>query len=659
MKDNNNFEVLSIVLAVAIILQFLSVYFFNYKYFENIGFAHQYGNFVLNFIKSKSFLFNNFTNNKLIRLIPIILVVFTSNPKKLFKIKYVHVITILIIGLICFFLPLNGNLFAVFLNSIGFVLLIVGGVLFNTVLPISDENDIFNKQNESFPQNEKKYTDKENIVNIEGIYKYKKKLNKVQINIVNIYRALLVLGTPGSGKTFAIILQYIKQLLEKGFSMYVYDYKYPTLAKLTIYFNKTFGTNKNLKIHIISFDDLPNSSRCNPLHPTIIESQLDAIDAIESVFFNMNRNWVSKQGDFFVMSPINYVSAILWWLRNYKNGEYCTFPHLLQLCSFSAQEIIPILQASGEVDNMISAFSGPLKMGAYEQLAGQISSAILSLSRLSDPAVYWVTSGNDFSLNINDPENPVLLIMGNNPLRQQVYSAALGLFHSRLVKCINQQNKLKCGFIMDELPTIFVRGLDLLIATARSNKIAVLLGIQDLEQLKRDYTDKEAMVLYNTIGNVFSGQTLGQTASMLSKRFGKKVQTKNNISFGQNNEPSFSINENLDYIIPEDTISTLSQGEFVGSIADDVKYPIELKTFNCKITVPKYIFEADENVKKMKFENMKNLNLDKLNVDVNENFYNIVAQVKDIVNDELLKIYHDPILNKKYLVEGFNYDFLD
>jgi Type IV secretory system Conjugative DNA transfer/YWFCY protein len=656
MKNSDN-DSASLFLLIAIILQIINIYYTEYQTFEYYSLAHEYGNKVIIYIKNETFFMNNKLIPKLIVLIPILLIIFASKPQKLFKVKYVHVISLFSFGLIFFLNPFFSGLLNILLNCLGFIALIVGGVLFNSVIPLGDNQDIFNKENESFPQFEKQHLDDEQIVNLQGTYWYKGKYRTVYINLVNIFRATIIFGTPGSGKTFAILLQFMQQLLAKGFCMYVYDYKYPTLAKTVILYKQKYATNKKLKTHIISFDDLANSSRCNPLHCSLLESQLDAVQASQAIFYNQNRTWIQKQGDFFVESPINYVASIIWWLRNYQGGIYCTFPHLLEMATFSAQEVIPILQASGHVDNLIAPFAGPLKMGAYEQLAGQISSAILSLSRLADPAVYWVTSGNDFSLNITDPENPVLLIMGNNPDRQEIYSAALGLYHSKLVKSINKQNKLKCGFIMDELPTVFIKGLDNLIATARSNKIAIALGIQDLTQYKRDYGDKEAMAIYATVGNIFSGQTLGETASMLSKRFGRNVQTKQNISFGENNSPNFSLNESLDFIIPEDTISNLSTGHFVGSIADDIKYPIDLKIFNCKINVPPQTIKDEEEAKSMLFNNLQNRDLKILEKAVAHNYLDIKKEVKLFVNDELERIYDSP--QKKLLVDGFGYDFLE
>ena len=222
---------------------------------------------------------------------------------------------------------------------------------------------------------------------------------------------------------------------------------------------------------------------------------------------------------------------------------------------------------------------------AQDQLQGQIASAKIPLSRMISPALYWVMTGDDFSLDINNPKEPKILVVGNNPDRQNIYSAALGLYNSRIVKLINKKRQLKSSVIIDELPTIYFRGLDnLIIATARSNKVAVCLGFQDFSQLTRDYGDKESKVIQNTVGNIFSGQVVGETARNLSERFGKVLQKRQNMTVSRS-DTSVSINTQMDSLIPASKISNLTQGMFVGAVSDNFDERIEQKIFHAEIVV--------------------------------------------------------------------------
>ena len=221
----------------------------------------------------------------------------------------------------------------------------------------------------------------------------------------------------------------------------------------------------------------------------------DAYESAYTIMLNLNKTWVQKQGDFFVESPIILFAAIIWYLRIYKNGKFCTFPHAIELLNRRYEDVFPILTSYPELENYLSPFMDAWQGGAMEQLAGQIASAKIPLSRMISPQLYWVMSASEFTLDINNPEEPKILCVGNNPDRQNIYGAALGLYNSRIVKLINKKGQLKSSVIIDELPTIYFKGLDNLIATARSNKVAVCLGFQDFSQLVRDYGDKEAKVV--------------------------------------------------------------------------------------------------------------------------------------------------------------------
>ena len=363
---------------------------------------------------------------------------------------------------------------------------------------------------------------------------------------------------------------------------------------------------------------------------------------------------IQKQGDFFVESPIVLFAAIIWYLKIYENGKYCTFPHAIELLNKPYSDIFTILTSYRELENYLSPFMDAWKGGAQDQLQGQIASAKIPLTRMISPQLYWVMTGNDFSLDINNPKEPKILCVGNNPDRQNIYSAALGLYNSRIVKLINKKGQLKSTVIIDELPTIYFRGLDNLIATARSNKVAVCLGFQDFSQLNRDYGEKESKVIQNTVGNIFSGQVVGETAKTLSERFGKILQKRQSISINRQ-DVSTSINTQLDSLIPASKISNLSQGTFVGSVSDNFGEKIDQKIFHAEIIVD----HAKVNAEKKAYKKIPVINTfkdsegnDIILQQIQRNYDQIKTDAQAIINDEMERIKSDPELCERLGIES-------
>ena len=483
---------------------------------------------------------------------------------------------------------------------------------------------------------------------------YRKKWNDGYINVVNPFRASIVLGTPGSGKSYAVVNSFIKQMIEKSYSMYIYDFKFSDLS--TIAYNHLMNHGDGYKVkpkfYVINFDDPRRSHRCNPIHPDFMEDITDAYESAYTILLNLNKTWVQKQGDFFVESPIILFASIIWFLRIYQDGKYCTFPHAIELLNRRYEDVFPILTSYPELENYLSPFMDAWQGGAAEQLMGQIASAKIPLSRMISPQLYWVMSDSEFTLDINNPDEPKILCVGNNPDRQNIYGAALGLYNSRIVKLINKKGKLKSAVIIDELPTIYFKGLDNLIATARSNKVAVCLGFQDFSQLKRDYGDKEAAVVMNTVGNIFSGQVVGETAKTLSERFGKILQKRQSVTINREDK-STSINTQMESLIPASKISTLTQGMFVGAVADNFNERIEQKIFHCEIVVDVEKVKREEQAYKpipvITDFNDADGN-DRMKEMIQENYNRIKAEVRQIVADELQRIQSDPEL--QHLLQG-------
>ncbi len=544
--------------------------------------------------------------------------------------------------------------FYIFTLTAGYLALLMSGLWMSRIYRHNLMEDVFNMENESFMQ-ETRLMENEYSVNLPTRFYYKKRWNNGFVNIVNIFRACMVIGTPGSGKSYAIVNSYIRQLIAKGFAIYIYDYKFDDLS--TIAYNSLLKNMDKYEVkprfYVINFDDPRRSHRCNPINPEFMTDISDAYEASYTIMLNLNRTWIEKQGDFFVESPIILLAAIIWYLKIYKNGIYCTFPHAVELLNKPYSDLFTILTSYPELENYLSPFMDAWKGNAQDQLQGQIASAKIPLTRMISPQLYWVMTGNDFSLDINNPKEPKLLCVGNNPDRQNIYSAALGLYNSRIVKLINKKKQLKCAVIIDELPTIYFRGLDNLIATARSNKVGVLLGFQDFSQLTRDYGEKESKVIQNTVGNIFSGQVVGETAKTLSERFGKVLQQRQSVSINRQ-DVSTSINTQLDSLIPASKIANLSQGTFVGAVADNFDERIEQKIFHAEIVVDHTKISAEEKAyqKIPVINDFKDRNgNDIMMQQIQRNYDQIKADAQAIINEEMRRIKNDPELRKRLGLE--------
>ena len=544
--------------------------------------------------------------------------------------------------------------FYIFTLTAGYLALLMSGLWMSRLYRHNLMEDVFNMENESFMQ-ETRLMENEYSVNLPTRFYYKKRWNNGFVNIVNIFRACMVIGTPGSGKSYAIVNSYIRQLIAKGFAIYIYDYKFDDLS--TIAYNSLLKNMDKYEVkprfYVINFDDPRRSHRCNPINPEFMTDISDAYEASYTIMLNLNRTWIEKQGDFFVESPIILLAAIIWYLKIYKNGIYCTFPHAVELLNKPYSDLFTILTSYPELENYLSPFMDAWKGNAQDQLQGQIASAKIPLTRMISPQLYWVMTGNDFSLDINNPKEPKLLCVGNNPDRQNIYSAALGLYNSRIVKLINKKKQLKCVVIIDELPTIYFRGLDNLIATARSNKVGVLLGFQDFSQLTRDYGEKESKVIQNTVGNIFSGQVVGETAKTLSERFGKVLQQRQSVSINRQ-DVSTSINTQLDSLIPASKIANLSQGTFVGAVADNFDERIEQKIFHAEIVVDHTKISAEEKAyqKIPVINDFKDRNgNDIMMQQIQRNYDQIKADAQAIINEEMRRIKNDPELRKRLGLE--------
>ncbi|OPC66465.1 conjugal transfer protein TraG [Elizabethkingia bruuniana] len=648
-------KIMAFMRAVSIIIVLMHFYWFCYGFFAQRGWTLEIIAKILTNFNRTAGLFSHTLYTKIFALVLLALSCLGTKGVKNERITWTKIRVALAIGFVLFFLnfPLLklsaaiATLLYILTTSLGYIALMVAGVWMSRLLRNNLMDDVFNNENESFQQ-ETKLMQNEYSVNLPTKFYYKGKWNEGWVNVVNPFRASIVLGTPGSGKSYAIVNNYIKQHIEKGFSMYIYDFKFDDLS--TIAYNHLLKHAHKYKVapkfYVINFDDPRRSHRCNPLNPEFMSDISDAYEAAYTIMLNLNKNWIQKQGDFFVESPIILLAAIIWYLKIYENGKYCTFPHAIELLNKKYADVFTILTSYAELENYLSPFMDAWQGGAQDQLQGQIASAKIPLSRMISPQLYWVMTGDDFSLDINNPKEPKILCVGNNPDRQNIYSAALGLYNSRIVKLINKKGQLKSSVIIDELPTIYFRGLDNLIATARSNKVAVCLGFQDFSQLTRDYGDKESKVIQNTVGNIFSGQVVGETAKGLSERFGKVLQKRQSLTINRNDK-STSISTQLDSLIPSSKISTLTQGMFVGAVSDNFDERIEQKIFHAEIVVDNEKVNMETKAYKkipqiLSFTDKDGT--DNMKQEIFTNYQQIKSDVIQVIEAELERIKNDPDL---------------
>ena len=643
--------------GISVIFLLINCYWFCYEAFHVWGFTLGIIDKILMNFQRTTGLFSSILWTKLFCVVFLALSCLGTKGVKEEKITWAKIWTVLFSGFAFFFLnwwllvlpigKIGAASLYIFTLSVGYICLLMGGVWMSRLLKNNLMGDVFNTENESFMQ-ETRLMENEYSVNLPTRFYYKKKWNNGWINVVNPFRASMVLGTPGSGKSYAIVNNYIKQQIEKGFAMYIYDYKFPDLSEIA--YNHLLHHLDAYKVkpqfYVINFDDPRKSHRCNPINPVFMTDISDAYESAYTIMLNLNRSWIQKQGDFFVESPIILLAAIIWFLKIYENGKYCTFPHAIEFLNRPYAQIFPILTSYDELANYLSPFMDAWEGGAQDQLQGQIASAKIPLSRMISPALYWVMTGDDFSLDINNPNEPKVLVVGNNPDRQNIYSAALGLYNSRIVKLINKKKQLKSSVIIDELPTIYFRGLDNLIATARSNKVAVCLGFQDFSQLTRDYGDKESKVIQNTVGNVFSGQVVGETAKTLSERFGKVLQQRQSMTINRNDK-STSISTQMDSLIPASKISNLTQGMFVGAVSDNFDERIDQKIFHAEIVVDSAKISAEMKAYQpipiiADFTNEDGS--DNLKETIEANYKRIKQEILSLVESEKERIKADPTL---------------
>ena len=529
--------------------------------------------------------------------------------------------------------PININFYTISLNIwLYMIASIIGTVLMHIALDNISKflkeglmKDRFNFENESFVQCQEKIENKYSV-NIPMRYYYKGKFRKGWVNIINPFRGTWVVGTPGSGKTFSIIEPFIRQHSEKGFAMVVYDYKFPTLAqKLYYHYKKNQKQGKlpkGCKFNIINFVDVEYSRRVNPIQHKYIGNLAAASETAETLLESLQKG--KKEGgggsdQFFQTSAVNFLAACIYFFVNYKRvpytkdgkrlraemtedpkthipkptgrifdennnevhpdncywlGKYSDMPHILSFLNLDYTTIFEILETDPEVAPLLGPFQTAMKNKAMEQLEGMIGTLRVYTSRLATKESYWIfhKDGDDFDLKVSDPNNPSYLLIANDPEMESIIGALNALILNRLVTRVNtgQGKNIPVSIIVDELPTLYFHKIDRLIGTARSNKVSVALGFQELPQLESDYGKVGMQKVITTVGNVVSGSARAkETLEWLSNDiFGKVVQLKKGVTIDRD-KTSINLNENMDSLVPASKISDMPTGWIAGQTARD------------------------------------------------------------------------------------------
>lgn len=638
-------KIIDLTRMISIVILLLHFYVSCYGAFKAWGWTHTIVDRIVTNIGHTG-LFSSFHKAKWVALGFLALSLLGAKGKKEESFNYRTAVAYLLTGLLLYFISVlclqmqvGYTVIAVTymsITSLGFILFLTGGSLLTRIIKLRLKKDVFNKLNESFPQEERLIENKYSL-NFPARYQLKGKSRTSWVSLPNNFRGLLVQGLSGSGKTAFVVKEIIRQQISKGFAMFIHDLKYPDLTRVAYYH---FLQNRHRykappAFYILNFDTPIH--RCNPVMVEAMKSITDAASASRAILLGLNQDWIEKQGDFWVESSINFVTALIWFLRRYKDGLYCTLPHVIELSQVEFDKLFSILRAEPTLEVLVSPFIKAYQEDAGKQLIGQISGAAISLGTLSTENLYYVLSGDDFTMTVNDPKAPKIVCVANNPQVSNIYSAVISLYLNNLQKLIKEQEEQPCGILLEEFANISIswHGVDKFLSICRSYLVSTTLVIQDASQLILHYGKRQADVILSMVGNIISGQVTGESARLLSERFGKIMQDRESVSVNST-ETSVSHSRQLDYAIPQSTIATLSSGEFVGVVADNPDQRISQKMFHAE-------FLMDFNRQARQQVASSDLPQQTENSQVIQNNYlRIKQEAKKIVQDELERIMNTP-----------------
>lgn len=636
-------KIMDMTRLISVVLLILHFYDSCYGFFQEQGWTHAVGNTILDNIH-RTGLFRNFHKAKFIALAFLALSLLGVKAKKGEEFNYRLAIAYLISGLTLYFI--SGLLFwlqatpsivalsYIGVTALGFVLILTGGTLLFRIIKKKLSGDVFNTVNETFPQEERKLENKYSV-NLPTRYKLKNRERSGWINIINGFRGgVLLMGLPGSGKTL-IAKEILKQQIAKGYALFIHDFKYPDLTKVA--YNHFLRNKHRYKVapqfHILNFENI--QARCNPLLPESLHSITDAASASKAILLGLNQEWIDQQGDFWVESSISFITALIWFLRIYQNGKYCTLPHVIELAQTKLDKLFTVLMAEPTLEVIVTPFVRAYEEDAGKQLIGQISGAAISLGSLASEKLYYVLSGNDFTMKINDPQAPQIVCVANNPQVSNVYSAVISLYLNTLQKLLKEQEEQPCGIMLEEFANISWHNADKFLSICRGYLVNVTLIIQDASQLILHYGERQAKVILSMVGNIISGQATGDSAKSLSERFGKIMQDRQSLTINSS-DTSLNKSRQLDYAVPQSTVAALSAGEVVGIVADNPDQRIPQKMFHAQV---------QHNFTALKKEEAGYKSLPDKKVDekvIRETFMRVKREANAIVADEMDRIMNTP-----------------
>ena len=642
-------KIIDLTRMISIVLLLIHFYYYCYGAFKEWQLTYPISDRLLSNI-SHSGLFSAFNKSKLIALAFLVISLIGAKGRKSETLNYKTAIAYLLPGFLLYFISeavlllksfsiTNVALIYCSITSTGFIFILTGGTILSRIIKKNLGNEVFNKHNETFPQ-EERLLENSYSINLPAVYEFKGRKRRSYINFINPRRGLICLGGPGAGKSFYVVENCIRQLIrDRQCALFVFDFKYPELTLLTynyfLEYRNKYPVTPNF--YSVNFTDLEYSQRCNPLFPELMNDLLDAMDASKTMLLSINKTWVNRQGEFFVESPINLLAAVIWFLKKFQHGRYCTLPHAIELLQLDYDKLFTVLNSEDEIRTLINPFISAYLADVMETVESQLASVKIPLGRLSSPQLYYLLSGNDFTLDINNPKEPKIVCLGNDPVKAEALAPVISLFCDRLNKIINQKGKHKCATIYDEFGTLRATSVLRVVATGRSNDIIVIIALQDYSMLKQIYSKEEAETIFNMMGNIISGQVSGETAKLLSERFPKTMQDRQSISINSS-DTSISKSKQLESSIPASTISSLSSGEFIGITADNPDQIIELKAFHSRIV------NDLEAIKKEK-QSYKSLPLVR-NVDdtiIKKNYQKIKEDALNIAEAVMEELLNDPM----------------
>ena len=600
MRSNNTFSQLQL-LAGGLALAFLGLHFY---YFCNSAFMRWQltSPIVTQFATHLSGPFHHRAPAKLIVLF-FSLIALTGFENSSHPMPKRTVIRTLALGMILYF---GGDIFLlpaaqpIYLNVLYIVTTLAGLTCLCIVLqqftPLITNffaTSVFNDANETFPQQERLLQNPESI-HLKATYRHRRQTHKSIINL-DVYPGTIIMGKPGMGKTRYIFRQMIRQSLLHNMALFVYDLKYPALTRLT--YNTLRSVHKDSQnqpaFYSVNFDDFGRSHRCNPIDPATLTDISDAAEIARTLLLAINPAWIDKQGDFWVESAISFFTANIWFLRQFAQGLYCTLPHLIELLNTPYDQLLSILSSEPQCETRITSFAVAYQEKTMEQLQGQIDSARIPLASLASPQFYYLLSENDFSLDINNPNQPKVFCLGSNPQKSQTLGAVVSLYISRMLRMVNRPGGHPCHIFADEFTSFYAPGMMPTIAVSREYKVAVTIGIQDFSQLRAVYGSNQADAMFNVPGNIISGAVTGDSARMLADRFPRILQQRSTVS-ANSRDTSTSQSLQLDRSITTSKIAMLSSGEFIGITADNPARPNKLKAFHCKLDIDNAAIAREE-----------------------------------------------------------------